>query len=150
MMQLTTHFTLAEMCATNTGLPNVPDDAAIFALNLLCHEVLEKVRAEFGPVTVTSGFRSPAVNRAVGSKAKASQHMLGEAADIKVKDAANADVWRFITSMLSFDQCIAEMVSETNPQQGWVHVSYRDGRNRREGLSYIGHGKYVRGLKFAS
>ncbi|MFN8995828.1 MAG: D-Ala-D-Ala carboxypeptidase family metallohydrolase, partial [Pseudomonadota bacterium] len=36
-----------------------------FALNLLCHEVLEKVRAEFGPVTVTSGFRSPAVNRAV-------------------------------------------------------------------------------------
>ena len=48
-------------------------------------EILEAVREHFGPVVVTSGARCPAHNAAIGG-AKKSQHLLGRAADIQVKD----------------------------------------------------------------
>lgn len=148
-MQLSPNFTLAEMCVTNTGLPNVPTQKEVFALEALCENVLEKIRAHFGqPVIVSSGYRAPAVNKAVGGAAS-SQHVLGEAADITVKGVANADVWLFITKHLAYDQCIAEVLSEANGKAGWVHVSFRTGRLRHQAMSYLGKGKYVAGLKYA-
>lgn len=149
--KLSEYFTLAEMTRTRTGMPNVPGQAEVFALEALCENVLDKVRAHFGrPVIVNSGYRSPAVNKKVGGAAS-SQHVRGEAADIKVPGVPNADVWHFIVNELGeFDQCIAELLSETNPEAGWVHVSYRTGKNRRQALSFLGKGKYVTGFKYAS
>ena len=152
MTQLSPNFTLAEMCKTShTQYSNHPGPKEVEALKELCVNVLEKVRAHFGqPVIVTSAYRSPLVNAAAGSKSKSSQHILGEAADIKVKGVPNADVWHFITTKLAYDQCIAELLSETNPATGWVHVSYRKGRLRHDAKSFIGRGVYVQGLKYAS
>lgn len=150
--QLSEHFSLAEMTITKSGLLNIPDHAQIIALEALCENVLEKIHAHFQrPVIVTSGFRSPEVNAAAGGKSN-SQHLKGEAADIHIEGIHNADIFHFITETKDFqyDQCIAEMLSETNGAQGWVHVSYSLYQTRRDARSFIGNGKYVKGLHYAS
>ncbi len=58
-------FTLSETAARH-GISNEPDDAAWQRIELLCKRVLEPVREQFGPVRVTSGYRSPQVNRLIG------------------------------------------------------------------------------------
>lgn len=80
-MQLSPHFSLAELTRTSTTLPNEPDEASRKRLKLLCDEVLEPLRALVGPLRVNSGYRSLEVNRAIGGAAH-SQHLRGEAADV--------------------------------------------------------------------
>jgi uncharacterized protein YcbK (DUF882 family) len=81
-MQLSPHFSLAELTRTSRDIPNEPDDAALTRLRLLCSEVLEPIRLLWGvPIRINSGFRSAAVNAAIGG-AKGSQHLRGEAADV--------------------------------------------------------------------
>lgn len=84
-MKLTEHFTLEEMCRSETarrqGLPNVPQECHVRKLQNLCRQVLEPTRHHFGvPLRVTSGYRCEAVNRMVGGVPN-SQHRQGEAAD---------------------------------------------------------------------
>lgn len=86
-MNLSPHFTLDEMvrsaAAVRRGLPNTPDKNALQELRRLCETVLEPIREHVGPLAITSGFRTPAVNAAVGSTAKNSAHLYGRAADFK-------------------------------------------------------------------
>lgn len=72
-MQLTPHFTLAELTASTTaqrlGLDNTPSAAIVQRLGDLA-KILERVRQYLGkPIIVTSGYRSLAVNKAVGGGA---------------------------------------------------------------------------------
>jgi len=132
-MTLTEHFTLAEMTASQAasrrGISNVPNAAAVKALTLLCEKVLEPVRAHFGkPVIVSSGYRSPRVNVAVGGSAT-SAHCLGEAADFTVHGVSNMTVCQFIMRDLTYDQLIYEF-----GESGWIHVCY-GGRMRNQELS---------------
>lgn len=134
-LPLSAHFTLAEMTRTSTGLANVPGPAEIAALEMLCQKVLEPVRAHFRlPVRVNSGFRSVRVNAAVGSS-PGSQHRLGEAADIEIAGVPNPVLAAWIRDSLSFDQLILEAYRPGVPGSGWVHVSYRAGRLRRQCLT---------------
>lgn len=126
---LSPHFSLAEMTATQTGLPNVPSAAQKAALIALCNTVLEPIRAKFGPVRVTSGFRSRAVNMAVRGSAS-SQHCNGEAADIEVRGVSNYELALWISNNLKFDQLILEFYTPGDPNSGWVHVSFRTTWNR--------------------
>jgi hypothetical protein len=145
-MNLSKHFTLDEMTTTSRTAANDPNEQQIIALTALCANVLEPIRNHFGkPVTILSGFRSEEVNRLVGG-AKTSQHLRGEAADITMKGVANVDVYNFIKTNLDFDQVIAEKLKENNGQCGWIHVSYRLKRNRKEALSFLGAGRYEKGL----
>ena len=80
------YFTLRELtrsaAALKHKLDNTPDAAAVARLQALVTHVLDPLRQLYGaPIMVTSGYRSPAVNAAVGGAAH-SQHLLGEAADI--------------------------------------------------------------------
>lgn len=148
MTKLSPHFSLAEMTVTNSGLPNHPDAKQLAALTKLCERVLEPVRLNFGkPVTVNSGFRGKQANAAVGGS-QTSQHSLGEAADIEIRGVHNEMIYKFIRDNLEFDQLIAEKLSKTDGSAGWIHVSYRDGRLRKQCLSFLGGGKYVNGLVF--
>lgn len=80
-MNLTPHFTLAELCRTSTGLPNTPPPELLPNLTLLAC-ALEEIRAIRGePLFLVSGFRSAQVNAAVGG-APNSKHQLGLAGDI--------------------------------------------------------------------
>lgn len=149
-MNLSPHFTLAEFTrsdvALRKGIANVPPDVAVERLRLLCANVLEPVRAQFGPVRVNSGYRCAELNAAIGG-AKTSQHMQGEAADIECDGADNYALAKWIADNCPYDQVILECYVPGEPRSGWVHVSHRSDRlgNRREILTYT-DGKYSKGL----
>ena len=135
--RLTPHFSLEEMCSSNTarvkGLPNVPNAEQVKNLQQLCKNVLQPLRDHLGePVVINSGFRSQAVNMAVGG-ANNSQHTKGEAADIKCKDFPYAkQIYAWIMDNLKFDQLILERKGNAV----WVHVSYRaNGKNRQQAFN---------------
>lgn len=140
-MNLSPNFTLAEFTASATAaalnIRNVPPAPAIAAMTMLCTRVLEPVRAHFRcPVRVTSGFRSAALCEAVGSR-RTSQHALGEAVDFELTGIDNFTVARWIADNLAFDQLILENHVRGQPNSGWIHCSYRDGRLRRDRLTIL-------------
>ena len=131
-MKLSPHFTLEELTVTNhRELSNVPNQEQIANLTRLA-AFLEQVKAALGgkPIMVTSGFRSKAVNDAVGSK-DSSQHRLGCAADFRVPGMTPDQVVRaLVNSPIQYDQLIREFDS-------WTHVSVPslpDGKPRRQAL----------------
>ena len=121
-MNLSPHFTLAELTRTSSGLANVPTDAEVKALEALCATLLEPVRAKFGPVSIHSGYRGPAVNAKIGGS-KTSQHMRGEAADFHCPGATLETVMRWIVteSNLHYGQVILE--GHTAGEPTWIHLS---------------------------
>ena len=125
-MNLSKNFSLVELTksqqATRLGIENTPSPEIIKNLKLLCEKVLQPVRDQFGPVSVSSGYRCDALNRAVGGS-KTSDHMTGCAADIEVS-ASNLELAKWIAENLEFSQLILEFYSPTDPRAGWVHVSY--------------------------
>ena len=87
-MQLSEHFELAEFLVSETaarrGIANEPTPEIIENLRRLCQLVLEPLRVKLArPVVITSGYRSPALNRAIGGS-PTSHHMQGRAADLIV------------------------------------------------------------------
>lgn len=147
-MPLSDNFRLSEFIRSETasrrGIRNVPGPQQIAALEQLCLNILQPVRNQFGrAVIVTSGYRSPTLNKAIGGSSS-SQHTKGEAADFTVSGVSNMDVCRFIRDHRPFDQLIYEF-GET----GWVHVSYRVGRLRHQTLRAVKRGgrtRYLSGL----
>lgn len=134
MMNLSPNFTLAEMtrseAAARRGIDNVPPPELIENLRQLCVNVLEPVRAHFArPVIVTSGYRSPAVNSAIGGSGT-SQHCQGEAADFTVQGVSNIEVCRWLEKHITYDQLIYEF-----GESGWVHCSWLRSRLRNQELS---------------
>lgn len=123
-MNLSPHFTLEEMVRTGQSSLQAANttEAAEFqkALKDVCVILLEPIRAKFGPVRVTSGFRGASVNRAVGGS-PTSQHAKGEAADIQIAGVKSADIVKWIAteSGIPFGQCILEQP----PGKEWVHIS---------------------------
>jgi len=147
-MKLSKHFTLEEMeksqTATRKGIKNKAGSGEIKNLGDLCYEVLEPVRVKFDkPVTITSGYRSPQLSEAIGSKST-SQHCTGNAVDMEVIGESNLKVALWIQNHCDFDQLILEYwTGEAN--SGWIHVSYKDGSNRKQVLTYDGS-SYTNGL----
>jgi len=148
-MQLSPNFSLAEFVASATAsaqrIDNTPSAAQIAAMKALCAKVLEPLRAHFGkPIHLTSGFRSPKLCLAVGSTVT-SQHAKGEAADFEIPGVDNVTVATFIRDRMAFDQLILENYTRGQPNSGWIHVSYRDGRLRKDVLTYSRRA-YFKGL----
>lgn len=131
------NFTLEELTASATatakGIRNNPGQTDIINLCALVHKVLQPLREAMGhPIKIGSGFRSLALNQAVGGVSN-SQHMRGEAADLCIDgDIQKGKQWfNWIKTHCEFDQ----LIWEKNPKTGnyWVHVSYRaDGKNRKK------------------
>ena len=127
------NFTLEELTASATatakGIRNNPGQTDIINLCALVHKVLQPLR---DAIKIGSGFRSLALNQAVGGVSN-SQHMRGEAADLCIDgDIQKGKRWfEWIKTHCEFDQ----LIWERNPKTGnyWVHVSYRaDGKNRKK------------------
>ena len=141
-MQLSKHFTLEEFeksqTATRKGIKNKAGAGEIKNLGDLCYEVLEPVRAKFDkPVTITSGYRSEELCEAIGSK-KTSQHTTGNACDFEIAGVSNLEVALWIENHCDFDQLIMEYFDPNDPSGGWIHVSYKDGSNRKQVLTFDG------------
>lgn len=147
-MDISEHFSLAELkvsqAASRKGLDNTPGPNEIARLRLLCQHVLEPIRSHFArPVIVTSAYRAPAVNKAVGGS-PTSQHCFGQAADFTVPRVSNFDLCLWIARNLEYDQLIYEF-----GESGWVHCSWVDGPLRNQELSAKrvgGRTKYLPGL----
>ena len=149
-MQLSKHFTLSEMeksqTAVRKGISNKAGSGEIKNLTDLCYEVLEPVRIKFDkPVIITSGYRSPELCEAIGSKAT-SQHAKGQAVDFEIAGVPNIKVAYWIQNNCDFDQLILEYYDPNDPAGGWIHCSYNEkGANRKQVLTYDGK-KYEGGL----
>ena len=128
------YFTIEEMTKSSTakanGIDNTPSEEEVLKLQKLIEAVLDPLREWYGkPIKVNSGYRCEALNKAIGG-AKSSQHMLGEAADITVgSKEENEKLFDYIKDNLEFDQ----LINESN--FSWVHVSYREGRLRKQVLA---------------
>ena len=128
------YFTIEEMTKSSTakanGIDNTPSEEGVLKLQKLIEAVLDPLREWYGkPIKVNSGYRCEALNKAIGG-AKSSQHMLGEAADITVgSKEENKKLFDYIKDNLEFDQ----LINESN--FSWVHVSYREGRLRKQVLA---------------
>ncbi len=121
-MRLSLHFELSEFTFSQTairkGIDNTPSDVVIENLKLLCTHILEPIRTGLGkPLRVSSGYRSKALNKAIGGAAN-SQHITGQAADFTVQGMSVEEVYQWIkTSGIVFDQSIFEFGQ-------WLHISY--------------------------
>ena len=134
---LTPHFKLSEFIKSSTAtarkIDNTPSQEVISNLQALCQNVLEPLREYFNcPIIIGSGYRSPALNKAVGG-VKNSQHMTGQAADIHIPDTATGSAWfEWMEDNLLFDQLIKEKSTKTS-KSFWIRVSFRrDGKNRQQ------------------
>ena len=121
MMKLSKNFSLAEFEYSDTAkslrIHNKAPMHTIDRMIELCQTILEGIRIGVGePILITSGYRSPALNKAVKGS-RSSQHMKGEAADITCKRSTVADIMKVaIMQDLPYHQLIDEFDS-------WVHVS---------------------------
>lgn len=118
--------------ATELGISNEPSTQHAAAIVALCKAVLDPLREALGrSVNITSGYRSPKLNAAIRGSST-SQHMVGEAADIKVDGMPAEDLAAYIVRLgLPFDQVIWYAVHNG----GQVHVSHKAaGRNRGQTL----------------
>ena len=141
MAKLTEHFTLAEMTKTSVNLKNVPNEAQIENLKRVCRW-LEQLRSRYNerygdgddPIVINSGYRSPAVNKAVGG-APTSNHLTGCAADIRVSGMEQALRYAVILLDISDEsgEDFDELLIERNARGAiWLHFAVRESGNRRK------------------
>jgi len=135
-MKLSNNFSLKELTksqtATRRDINNVPGELEEANLQQLCEQVLQKVRDHFGkPVTVTSGYRSPELNKAIGGSTT-SDHCKGMAADIEIAGVPNYELAEWIKDNCEFRQLILEFYTPGIPDSGWVHVSYNYEENLKK------------------
>ena len=149
-MKLSKNFSLGEMIQSQTAIrkniDNNPNGDQILNLIDLCDNVLQPLRDAIGPIRISSGFRSQKLNVAIGGAAS-SQHcaLNGAAADIDMGER-NAEVFEWLKANVDFDQLIWEFGDKSNPS--WVHVSYKDGKNRNQILKAIKENGRTKYLKF--
>lgn len=117
------YFTNNELTDSETAkrlrIKNEPTKEQWINLFAIRDNVLNPLREKFGkPIRITSGFRSPELNKSVGGK-PTSQHTKGEAVDITAIDKADNKELFELCKTLDFDQ----LIDESN--FSWIHISYK-------------------------
>lgn len=125
------YFTIKELCksstATQRGINNSPNSEIVSNLEQLVDNILDPLREAYGkPITVNSGYRCEALNKAVGGS-KTSHHLTGLAADITGSSKAeNKKLFELVQKLkLPFDQLIDEK------KFSWVHISFSNKPRRQ-------------------
>ena len=140
-INLSEHFSLAELTKTNTKIKNVPNEAQVENLKRLCGW-LEMLRSEWNkrygegddPIVINSGYRSPQVNKAVGG-APSSNHLTGCAVDIHVTGLEQ--LIHYASTLLDISdesqEDFDELLLERSPKGTyWLHFAVRPSGNRRK------------------
>ena len=134
-MKLSKNFALSEITHSNTakrlGIKNEPTETHLQNIQHLVDDLLQPLRDAVGPIRISSGYRNPSLNRAIGGS-RSSQHCKGEALDLqfwKAGEINNKVIYDWILqSGLKFDQMINEF------DFAWIHVSLKAKDNRRQVL----------------
>ncbi len=151
MDRISEHISLIEatksVTAIRLGIANIPNVDTQVKMGKVAVSCFEPVRVYFGkPIGISSFFRTLELNVAVCGSAS-SQHVKGEAIDIDgdiFGGVRNADIYNYIKTHLEYDQLIWEFGTDVEPD--WVHVSFREGCNRKKTLRSLklqGVTKYV-------
>ena len=113
--------------ATRLGISNLPNSDQWKKIELLVRNILQPIRNEFGPIRITSGFRSIPLCLAIGSS-HYSNHARGEASDIEPysDETSLIDIVNFIYNNLKFRTLILEYFPH-----GWIHVDCRENGNSK-------------------
>ena len=139
IINLSEHFSLRELTKTNTGIENVPNEAQVENLKRVCRW-LERLRKRWNdkygdgddPIIINSGFRSEAVNKAVGG-VPTSNHLTGCAVDIRCIGMEQA--LRYAAILLDISDMSREDFDELLIEQKgrviWIHFAVRPSGNRR-------------------
>jgi len=132
-MRLSKNFLLSEITHSNTakrlGITNAPEKEHLSNIQALIRKVVQPMRDALGPIRISSGYRSPELNRAIGGSRK-SQHCKGQALDLqfwksgKMNNKAIYD-W-VIANDIEFDQMINEF------DFSWIHISFKEDNNRKQ------------------
>lgn len=138
------YFELSEFIASTTakkkGIDNTPTFEVVEHLDELVEKILDPLRAAYGmPINVTSGYRCPALNKAVGGVSD-SVHQLGYAADLQV-GGSFTKFRDFVvnwakTNKVKFDQILLETNGKGDK---WVHIGlYNNYKQQRGQIKVIG------------
>ena len=114
--KLSPHFKLREFLLTDKYPQNIPTMQDVVNLTYGCLWLLEPARLIVGPIIINSGFRNEDVNRKVGG-VRNSQHLIGQAADIRPKDPA-----QFQTLVDFFKKW--EYTDQLLTASTWLHISW--------------------------
>lgn len=128
------YFTVKELTRSVTAeakkIDNTPNPEAEANLKELISNVLDPLRKAYGrPIMVTSGYRSPRLNAAVGG-VKTSQHQKGQAADITARSPAENKKLFDLAQELNLPFC--QLIDEKKYK--WVHISYDKNNVKRQVL----------------
>jgi len=133
-MKLSKNFTLPEIIHSNTakrlGINNAPNKEHLKNMQVLVKDLIQPMRDVLGPIRISSGYRNPELNRAIGGSSK-SQHCKGEALDLQYWSKGkmcNKEIYDWvIKSGIEFDQMINEF------DYSWIHISLKsNGKNRKQ------------------
>jgi len=134
-MRLSKNFVLSEVTRSNTakrlGLDNGPNKDHLRNIQRLISNLIQPMRDALGPIRISSGYRNPNVNRAIGGSTK-SQHCKGEALDLQFWNngkISNKEIYDWVlNSEIEFDQMINEF------DFAWIHISFIKEGNRKQVL----------------
>ena len=134
-MRLSKNFSRAEIEHSNTAkrldIKNEMSEKHLEQMQGLIDNLIQPMRDAIGPIRVTSGYRSPQLNRAIGGS-RTSQHCKGQALDIQYWSGGkmnNKVIYDWVLeSDIEFDQMINEF------DYAWIHISLKKNSNRRQVL----------------
>ena len=130
--RLSAHFKLSEFLLPDKYPQNKPSMQEVVNMTYGCHFLLEPARKEVGPIIINSGFRNADVNRQVGG-VKNSQHLLGQAADIRPQAPGQFQrLVEFLRASPYTDQLLTG--------NGWLHISWNPFAQPRH---YVRIGYYI-------
>jgi len=134
-MRLSNNFVLSEVTRSNAakrlGIDNGPNKDHLRNIQRLVSNLVQPMRDALGPIRISSGYRNPNVNRAIGGSTK-SQHCKGEAMDLQFWNdgkISNKEIYDWVLeSGIEFDQMINEF------DFAWIHISLTKEGNRKQVL----------------
>lgn len=141
--KLSKYVSLSEVVHSDNAkrlkIDNNPTAEHLENLKTISVEVFDKVR-EFvsGPLFISSGYRSEALNKATPGASKTSDHSTGCALDLdcdRFGGKKNSEIFNYIKDNLEFKQLIWEFGNSVEPD--WVHVSYKKGANKKQILRAV-------------
>jgi|TARA_R100000455_G_C6212408_1_gene79538 hypothetical protein len=134
-MRLSKNFSRAEIEHSNTakrlGISNEMSEKHLESMQRLIDNLIQPMRDAIGPIRISSGYRSPKLNKAIGGSSR-SQHSKGEALDLQFWEKGkmnNRVIYEWVLeSGVEFDQMINEF------DFSWIHISLKSRENRSQVL----------------
>jgi hypothetical protein len=149
-LRLSTNFVLSQLTKTSHKVRNgivaqrgLSAEQIVQNLQLLCQNVLEPIKKKYPNMSVSSGFRSEALNARLSGASSTSQHMLGQAADIVFSGVPLSDyaaIANWVKDNVPYDRLILEFDGyNSKVTTAWIHISYKGRQNRNTYATFYKH-----------